>query len=494
MIIEFIRLRMRETTRSSIWQKNLIVNIIFALLMLYLMACFLMIGFLLDRMLSETFPDNDPVEVFNRVLLYYFGLEMLVRFFMQHTPAMSITPFLHLPVKRSFLMHFLLGRSVINPVNYISFLIFIPFAIRAVSVYYSGAAALWWLLSLFLLVVFVIYIIVYIKRQMVVKPLVSLSCGLVYIALFVLDYFEVFSLSALSSSLFGAVLLQPMWILIPVLLAGSAYILNYRFLMANSYPEEIDRTLGKKRVAVQSLGFMSRFGKIGELMGMELKLMLRHKRTKMAIYMAPVFLLYGMIFYPNPQYNNNMMWLIFAGIFVTGFMMLNYGQFIVAWEGRFFDGILVRKNSLFDYFQAKYYLLASFCLVSYVLTIPYAFFGTRIFLIQTACCLFNIGIGACIMLWFAQYNRKRIDLSSQGSVMNLQGVGASQFIVMLPVLLLPMFLASIFNWLGLGEWGIGILALLGLCGIFCHKWLIHGICSRFAQKKYELAQGFRGSN
>ena len=493
MIVDFIRLRLRETTRSSIWQKNLIINIVFALLMLYLMVSFLMLGFLLDRVLNEAFPDNDPVELFNRVLLYYFGMEMLIRFFMQSTPAMSITPFLHLPVKRSFLMHFLLGRSVINPVNYISFLIFVPFAVRAVSAYYLGAAALWWLLSLFLLVVFVIYTIVYIKRQMVVKPAVSLSCGLAYVALFVLDYFEVFSLSELSSSLFGAILEQPLWVLVPALLAVGAYALNYRFLITHAYPEEIDRTTGKKQIAVQSLGFMSRFGKIGELMGAELKLMLRHKRTKTAIYLAPVFMLYGLIFYPNPQFQNSMMWLIFVGIFVTGFTMLNYGQFIVAWEGRFFDGILTREGGFYDYFIAKYYLLASFCLVSYVITIPYVYFGTEILWINTACCLFNMGIGACIMLWFAQYNRKRIDLS-QGSAMNWQGVGASQFIVMLPVLLLPMLIASILDWVGYGEWGTGTLALLGLTGIFCHKWLINGICRRFAQVKYELAEGFRGTN
>jgi hypothetical protein len=493
MIIEFIRLRMRETARSSAWQKNVIVNIIFALMMLYLMASFLLLGLFLDRMLTEIFPDSNPVEVFNSVLLYYFGLEILIRFFMQHTPAMSITPFLPLPVKRSFLMHFLLGRSMINLANYISFIIFIPFAIKAVSTIYSGAAAFWWLLTMFLLIMFVIYMVVYVKRQMVVKSSISLLCGLAFAALFALDYFNIFSLSTLSSSLFGAVLQQPIWILIPVLLAVGAYILNYRFLITHSYPEEIDHTIGKKQVVAQSFGFMSRFGKIGELIGLELKLILRHKRTKSTLYLTPIFLLYGFIFYPNPMYNDSTMWLIFVGIIVTGFFALSYGNFLVAWEGRFFDGILTRKNSYFDYFQAKYYLLTVFCIVSYVLTIPYAFFGIKIFWIQTACFLFNIGVSNYIILWFAQYSRKKVDLSI-GSAMNWQGVGASQFIVMLPVLLLPMLIASIFSWTGLGLWGVGALALLGIIGILCNKWIINGICRGFTKSKYAMAEGFRGNN
>ena len=491
MIAQFIKLRIRESTRSSAWDKNLLINILFAVFMLYMVVNFLVVGFTLDRILLKSFPDNDPVELFNRALFYYFGLELLIRFLMQSTPAMSVTPFMHLPVRRSFLMHFLLARSAISPLNYISFLIFVPFAIRAVATIYSGAAAVWWLFSLFLTVVFIIYVKLYIKRQMVVKPIVSLGCGLAFVALIVVDILGGFSLSGVSASLFGAVLEQPLWILVPVSLTAGAYLLNYRFLMAHSYPEEIDRTSKKKQVAVQNLGFMSRFGLIGELIGLELKLMLRHKRTKSVLYITPIFMLYG-FFYNIHGYREKMWWLIFVGIFVTGMLMLNYGQYIVAWESKFFDGILTRKGRLSDYFRAKYYMLASFCIVSYILTIPFAFYGTRILLIHTACFLFNIGIGALIMLWFAQYNRKRIDLS-QGSAMNWQGVGASQFIVMLPALLLPMIIVSIFNGIGLENWGLGALAILGVTGILSHKWMIQMICRIFTQTKYAQAEGFRSN-
>ena len=492
MIAQFVKLRIREATRSSVWNKNVIINIVLAFFMLYMVVCFLILGFVLDRALIKLFPGVDPVEVFNRVLLYYFGVELLVRFFMQPTPAMSITPFMHLPVRRSFLMHFLLARSIINPLNYISFLFFIPFAIRAVSVFHSGAAACWWLLVLLLLAMFVIYACVYIKRQMVVKPVVSLGCGLAFVALIVLDILGVFSLSEISSALFGAVLEQPLWMLIPVSLAAGAYLINFRFLMLHSYPEEIDRTNKKKLVAVQSLGFMSRFGQIGELIGLELKLILRHKRTKSVLYISPIIMLYGFLFYTNPMYKNSLMWLIFVGIFVTGFLMLAYGNFIVAWEGKFFDGILTRKSSNFDYFRAKYYMLLSFCIVSYILTTPYAFFGMRFLWLQTACFLFNMGIGAPVMLWFALYSRKRVEIS-QGSAFNWQGTGATQFISMLPALILPILIAYIFKWCGWGDWGLGALAILGLTGILCHKWMIQMICRKFAQTKYAQAEGFRSN-
>jgi len=326
---------------------------------------------------------------------------------------------------------------------------------------------------------------------MVVKPVVSLGCGVAFVTLIVLDYFKVFSISEISASLFNAVLEQPLWILIPVTLAVGAYLLNYRFLMVNSYPEEIDRTSKKKQVAVQSLGFMSRFGQIGELIGIEFKLILRHKRTKSTMLITPIILLYGLLFYTNPIYGNNM--IIFTGIIVTGFMMLAYGQFIVAWEGKYFDGIITRKGCIVDYFRAKYYILVLFCTICYVLTTPYVYFGMKFLLIQTACFLFNTGISVSVVLWFALYNRKRIELS-QGTAFNWQGTGASQFLVMLPVMLLPMLIVSIFNWLGLDDWGLIMLAILGVIGVLCHKWIIKLICKKFAQTKYAQAEGFRSSN
>ena len=492
MIVSFIKLRIRETTRSSVWDKNLFINILFALLMLYVAVNFLVIGFFLDKVLIDVSSGGNPVETLNRLLLYYFGIELLIRFFMQSTPAMSITPFLHLSVKRSFLMHFLLARNIINPVNYISFLIFVPFAVKTISTIYSGAAVCYWLFSLFFLLVFIIYVNVYIKRQMVVKPVVSLGCGLIFVSLIALDYFKIFSLSEISLSLFSAVLTQSLWALVPVLLAVVAYLFNYRFLITHSYPEEIDRTNKKKQVAAQSLGFMSRFGQIGELIGLELKLILRHKRPKQFFYMSIIFLTYGLIFYPNHHFANKMAGLIFVGIFITGLMMINYGQFLVAWEGKFFDGILTRKGSFFDYFRAKYYLLVLFCFVSYILTIPYAFFGMKILWIQTVCFFFNIGVNIYVILWFAQFNRKRMELT-QGTAMNWQGVGFSQFILMLPLMLLPIFIMRIFIRLGLDNWGLGVLAILGIIGVLCHNRIIQSIYRSFTQTKYKQAEGFRSS-
>jgi len=51
-----------------------------------------------------------------------------------------------------------------------------------------------------------------------------------------------------------------------------------------------------------------------------------------------------------------------------------------------------------------------------------------------------------------------------------------------------------FKWIGLGDWGFGALAVLGIVGVLCHKWIIQTICQKYETVKYKQAEGFRGGS
>ena len=82
---------------------------------------------------------------------------------------------------------------------------------------------------------------------------------------------------------------------------------------------------------------------------------------------------------------------------------------------------------------------------------------------------------------------------AKGSAFNWQGTGAAQFVMLLPVMLLPVIIAGVFSLMGQENWGLGVLALLGVIGVVCHKWLINNLSHRFANTKYEQAEGFRSN-
>ncbi|MCX6230704.1 MAG: DUF5687 family protein [Bacteroidetes bacterium] len=480
----------KESLRSSIWQKNLAMNIIMGIFIFYFVLNFLFLGIFADKILMEIFPDENPVNKFNSFLLYFMGIDLIVRFLGQNLPTLSIQPYLHLPVKRSGLMHYLLGRSLVNPLNYAYFVIFIPFALISVTSNYSFGLAILWLIMLFFIVFFDNYIITYVKRQFGSKPLIAVGLGLILLSLILLDRYHIFSLKAISEKIFTSIIIHPYLIIFPIMAFAAIYYINFSFLKDAAYLEEVSKNSTKKVVSTSGISFFNRFGVIGELMNLEIKLMTRNKRPKSIIYMTPLFLLYGFFFYPSPHYNTLGGLLIFVGIFISGGFMMSYGNYLISWESSYFDALITKSFDFQKYFQAKYTLLATVTVISFLLTIPYLFFDIKLLYINTACFLFNLGFNLNLVLYFAMNNKKYLDLSKSAKF-NYQGVGMSNFIIVLPMMVLPVLIYLPFSLLGMPQLGLIVLSGIGLLGIALNKPIQKLILKRFYQKKYIMAEGFR---
>ena len=80
---------------------------------------------------------------------------------------------------------------------------------------------------------------------------------------------------------------------------------------------------------------------------------------------------------------------------------------------------------------------------------------------------------------------------SRGAAFNYQGVGASQFVIMLPLLLMPVLLYAMFALFLDRYAAVGLLGLMGVIGILFHKTWMHYVVARFKRRKYIIADGFR---
>ncbi|MEI6822105.1 MAG: DUF5687 family protein [Bacteroidota bacterium] len=491
MILKWIiKNQWKQSLRSSIWQKNVALNIIMGIGLLYFIVNFLLLGIFAKDVLREIFPDEDPVIKFNGFLLYFMGMDMLLRFLMQAVPTLSIQPYLHLPTKRSSLMHYLLCKSLVNPINYFYFLIFIPFAINGVSYYYDFHTAILWLFSILMIVWFDNFIITYFKRQLGIKPLFTLGFALVFASMFFLDYFKIFSLRNVSELVFTKIMIQKTLLLILALMVVVVYYLNFSFLKKNAYPEEIGKKFAKKSVHAKDISFIKQFGVIGELLNLEIKLMLRNKRSKTIIYMTPIFIFYGFFFYPQELYMNMGGMLVFVGIFISGGFMFSYGNYLISWESGYFDLIMSNNIDFKKYFQEKFFLLASVTAISYIITLFYAFLNIKLLYINTACFIFNIGFNVHVIMYFALNNKKYIDLNRQAAF-NFQGVSSKNFLVMLPAMFLPVLIYLPFSFFISPVAGLIVLSCIGILGLLLHNKIVNYIVKEFHNKKYEMAEGFR---
>ncbi|MDT8393336.1 MAG: DUF5687 family protein [Bacteroidales bacterium] len=486
----FISHQFKQLRRSPFWQKSLAINIVLSFLVGLVLLELLGLGIMLPVILTEIYPDENLVALFNSALLYYFAIDLILRYLMQYLPVISAQPYFHLPIRKSVIVHYMLAKSIFFIMNYLPLLVFIPWALNAVAVEYTTPQALRWLLGLIFLVFANNFIVIFVKRQIFTRPWIVLIFVIALIGFIVLDYLNVYSISAISTSLFHYLITIPWTNLVPLALLIFVYAVNFSFLRARMYIEEMSMKKHTRTDSHTGIKYLKSLGRIGEMVAFELKLYWRNKRSKSLFYMVPVFLLYGFFFYPNDVYMELGGMMVFVGIFVTGGVGMSFGNYFLGWESSFFDTILANNIDFEKYFRAKYMILLGMAVISYVVTLPYAIFGWEILYVNTMCFLMNIGVNAYVILLFCTNNKKRMDLS-RGATFNYQGVGASQFLIMLPLLLLPVLLYALFSIFLDFIPAVSILGMVGLIGILFHRVWMHKVITRFLRRKYIIAEGFR---
>lgn len=490
MIGILLQHKWKMTLRTGFWRQGWGVRILLGFLVLYFGTGFTLLGIFLPELLTEVTGRSDsPGLILGGFVLYYMLLDIVIRFFLQDLNVLNIQHYLTQPIRRSKLIHFLLGTSAFNFFNLLPLFLIIPFTIRGIAPENGNLQALIWMFGMLGIVMIDHFLAIYLKRVMAIKPVVFIVLGLIIGLLITGESLEWIDLTSLSEPLFGS-LSMTYWPVIPVFaFAGLTYAINYRFLLNNTY---IDLWTRKSDRSVSGTGFefLARKGMIGGLIANEMRLIFRNKRTRNAAFMTVFGAVYGLIFYSSSVYSESWMWLLFAGIFMTGIFMINYGQFLVAWESAYFDGILTRPLSIPDYFRSKLYFMIFSCVITYILTLPYAFFGWHALAINTAAFLFNVGFNTHVLIYASTYLKKRIDLS-KGSAFNYQGTSATQFVIVIPMMLLPILLMSPFQLMGKPEWGLVLVGGTGIISLLFSKYWIAESVRHFRDRKYTNAAGFR---
>lgn len=492
LVSSFLSHQYKKARRSSIWQKNKALNVVILIVALIILAEVIGLSLILAHGWHELFPEAETLSSFFKISSYYFLGSFAIRFFMQQLPTMEIVHYQLLPIKKSTLIHFILVKGKVNFFVLLSFIVFAPFALMQVA-YYEGTSAAWlWLIGMMLIDLTVNNFVFYLKKQLV-NNLKTVTTVLLLLGLFVTgDVLKWYSFSDLFAQAIGVVLRHPVLWLVPLGVLAASYLINYRFLYKRLYLEEI-ATKKSELLRENRFGYLQRFGLVGEIILLDIKLYIRNKRTKSMLYLTPVVLAYGLFFYPGEQYSTDSGFMIFIGIFLSGYLMITYLQNAFAYEGSYFDYLFSSGIDFEQYIKAKLTLASIAVAVSYLLTLPYLYFGWHILLINTATALFNIGFITPMMLYIATYNKKAMQLS-RGNAFNFQGMSAVHWLTMLPVFVLPTLIYLPFKWFGNPDYGLLVLALIGLITMAFRKFLVQLIFQNLQEKKYIMASGFREKN
>lgn len=492
MIKRFLSLEWKSFFRSASFGKSLGVKIFMGFLSLYFIAMFFLMGVALYPGLLKIYPDKDPLLVVNSFLFYWVLGDLVLRFFFQKLPVMSVKPLLILPVKRSKIVNYVLGKSAISFFNFLPLFAVIPFGVTLIVENYPLVNVLIWMLTIVLVVLIVNFLNFIIdnlssKTELSFLPIILMSGGL-----YALNHFNIISFNTFLGNGFNAIYKHPFLIVVPVLILVFCYLFNFKLLKQKLF---LDSGLKAKikEVHASNLEWTQNFGDIAPFLRLDLKLIWRNKRTKSSVWMVGIGLLYGLFFYPQPMYQDLEWFFVFIGVFSTGIFLINFGQFIPAWDSGYYKLLMSQNLKYEQYLKSKFTLMAISVFVLFVLGIPYVFFGWKILLAHFAAAIYNVGVNTHVILLGGSFNRKQIDLN-QKAAFNYQGTGAVQWLIGIPLLLLPMGLFALFYFLIGFEIACLILILLGVIGVVFHQKLMKIITKKYLDSKYKMIDAFNQNN
>ena len=488
MFRHFVNLQWKSFFRSSNFGKSLALKLLMGFFALYMMVSFAGLGVGLYFILKKAFPDTEPMMIVSGYMLYWVLFELLFRYFMQKLPVMDIKPLLLYPINKGKITHYILTKSGLSGYNFLSLFIAVPFSIVLLVQGYPMINVLGWLISIVAMVLTINYTNFIINKS----DRVMIVIGILIMMLYGLEYFKILPVKDYAGALFYNLYKYPILAILPVALAIGTYSINFEFLRKRLY---LDASIKKKTTtaATSELTWTKRFGDIAPYLQLDLKLIWRNKRTKMQVFISLAMILYGLIFYTMDAYGETSTIYLFVGIFMTGIFLSNFGQFIPAWDSEYYGMMMSQNIPLRKYLESKAGLISVSIIVMFLLSIPYVYFGWKALAINFSCALYNLGVNVPVILFFGSFNKKRIDLN-KSAIGNMQGTSATQFLVLLPLMVVPSVLYFVLKTFVSFEIAVIALSILGIIGFTFRKTLLDKVTEAYRKRKYTMISGFREQN
>ncbi|MFN7676832.1 DUF5687 family protein [Flavobacterium sp.] len=488
MFKHFIKLEWKSFFRSASFATNLALKIIMGLGALYFMVCFAILGSAVFFILKQE--GLEPLSTINTYIIYYLVGDLIMRWLIQKMPVTNIKPLLTLPIKRSTIVHYSLGKTAISFFNIIHAFFFLPFTIVLLIEGYGYQAILWHLAMMALIYTNNFLNVIINNKDIVFYPLVAIvaSLGLA-------QYYQFFNITVYTKPFFQGMYDTNYLFLIPILLLIITYYFSFNFFKNDL---NLDTGLAKKsaEAKTENLTWLNQFGTLGTFLKNDIKLLKRNKRSRTTVFMSFLFVFYGFFFFTNSieAYNNPVMH-VFAGIFVSGGFLFTFGQFVPSWDSAYYQLMMSQNISYRQYLNSKWWLMVIATIISTVIASFYLYFGWQTYMLIVVGAIYNIGVNSHLVLLGGAFVKTPIDLTMANKAFgDKQAFNMKTLLISLPKLLVPMLLYAAGYYLFSANIGFLFVAIAGILGFALRNTVFSKIEKIYKTEKYATIAAYKQKN
>ncbi|WP_321425916.1 DUF5687 family protein [uncultured Bacteroides sp.] len=475
--------------RHPMFEKNKFGKFYMYFMMLFWAGYLVFFGILFGTGFSEEFPTMEPYHIMNRGIFIVLILDFLLRFAFQKTPTQEIKRYLLLPVRKNKLFNYLLLKSGADGYNAFWLFMIVPFAFITTFRLFGITGVITYCLGFYLLMILNNYWYLICRTLINEKTYFVLIPITFYAVLGVAEFTLEHPISTFTMNLGESFIKHnPLgFIGILIVIFGLCWI-NRTIMIKNLYAE-LSKTEDTKVKHVSEYKFLERYGEVGEYFRLELKLLFRNKRSKSMFRMGCflIIMLTAMLFTPSYEgpFGKS-----FVGIYnfaILGILMLTQ---VMSFEGNYLDGLMSRKESIYNLIRAKYYFYSFAVIIPFILMIPAMVMGKISVLMAVSYSFFTTGFIYFIILQLAVYNNKTTPLNE--SLIGRQSTGTGfQSLISIMAFGVPMLVNNLLR-IAVGETiSLWILLVIGLSLTFTSNLWIMNIYKRFMIRRYKNMEGFR---
>jgi len=487
MFKHFIRLQWKSFFRAASFKTNLGFKILMIFGALYFIVVFLALG-VGSFFIIEDANIGDPLRVVNQFIIYYLLMDLYARYMFQKMPIMNIKPLLYMPFKKSAVVKYSLGKTVLSFFNWMHAFFFVPFSIVLIIQDYDPISVIGWHVGLMAL----FYCNNFINIMMNNQDKIFYPMVVILAVLGLCQYNGWFDVTIYTAPIFDSFFDTPWSATLPILaLIGLVYA-SFSYFKKHMY---LDGGLATKHTEAKTEDYtwLNRFGNLGTFLKNDIKLIKRNKRSKTTVLLSVLFLFYGFIFFTNSlEVYEGPVWRIFAGIFVSGGFLFSFGQFVPSWDSSYYPLMMSQNIKYSEYLTSKWYLIIIATAISTVIASFYLYFGWEVYMAIVVGAIYNMGVNSYLVLWGGAYIKTPIDLTSNKKAFgDKQAFNIKTLIITIPKLVLPLAVYAAGHYLINPTAGYIAVALAGVVGYLFKDAVFRKIEAIYKREKYKTLLAYK---